>query len=105
MNTIISKLSKRIAMGEFRAKKNFELLRDLVIENDIKFKIGKNSTYTNDGKTEPITAIEYDKERDIFVMKLEHRELHIGKSICDFNMVLQLMKFIIEGAKLLEEQQ
>lgn len=105
MKTIISELSKRIATGEFRAKKDFEFFRDLVLKHDIKFNVGENSMYINDGKTERITAIEYDKERDIFVMKLEHRELHVGKSICDFNMVVQLMKFTIEGLKHLEEQQ
>lgn len=105
MKTIISKLAKRIATGENRAKKNFEFFRDLVLKYDIKFNVGKNSTYTNDGKTEPITAIEYDKERNVFVMRLEHRDLIISDSICDFNMVIQLMKFTIEGAKRLEEQQ
>lgn len=104
METIISKLAKRIATGEHRAKKNFEFFRDLVLKYDFKFNVSKNATYTNDGKTEPITAIEYDKERNVFVMKLEHRELLIGDSICDFNMVIQLMKFTIESIKHLEEQ-
>lgn len=103
MKTIIDNFEKRIALAEDRARKNFDFLKKTLQKYELKFSLYEDTNIIlADGTTHRITSIEYESERNLFVMAYEGGEVLIDNSVKYADMVLQLMRWVVSGLNLAE---